>query len=103
MSNKRARISEEEYDPKIHVKEIKCKCNECGKVWHYLESEVKKLKDEQTKNACISVSTFGCIPSQAYFLGEAQKKEKQAKELNKCPNCGSWNVTKTVIYYKKEG
>jgi DNA-directed RNA polymerase subunit M/transcription elongation factor TFIIS len=98
---KEEKIIKEGYDPKKHVKEIKCKCNQCGKVWHYLESEMKSIKSQQTSNACIGCGSCGS-PTGAYFSNKAADLDRKAKELQKCPNCGSSDVTKTEVFYEKK-
>src|SRR3989338_11642722 len=43
--------TEKEMESKGMVKEFKCKCNQCGKVWHYLESREKEIEKDIKLNA----------------------------------------------------
>lgn len=80
------------------IKEIKCKCNRCGKTWHYLESEEKKIKGQ------IGWSAFGqmtcCLPLQLYSKQQSGKWEQELDKFKKCPKCGSHDIKKTPVYYK---
>ncbi len=83
------------------IKEIKCKCSECGKVWHYLESEEKHLRTQAVGNAMVGCGMC-CNPFGALFSNKAQDLSREANKFSKCPKCGSGNITKTEIYYDKE-
>jgi len=93
------------YDPKTQVKEIKCKCNECGKVWHYLEAEEQRLNMAAAGNALSACGSLGmccgCCPFSTIFSSKSLELSTQAAKLKKCPNCSSVNVTKTAVYHEK--
>lgn len=94
------KISEQESDPNKHVKEIKCKCNQCGKVWHYLEEEEKKINAQIGWSACGQMTC--CLPLQLYSKNEGGKWEQQKDKFKKCPECGSHDITKKSIYHEKK-
>lgn len=84
------------------IKEIKCKCNQCGKIWHYLPQEEKSLKTQQASNAMIG---FGmcCNPFGAYFMNKSIEQGRQAADkFKKCPECGSSDITKKTIEYEQK-
>lgn len=94
-------ITEKEFDPKKHVKEIKCKCNQCGKVWHYLESDVSQLRVRGVANALGGCGTC-CNPFSFYMLNKANEAGDQIKKLQRCPECNSSDVTKKTVYHEKK-
>lgn len=81
--------------------ETQCKCNQCGKVWHYIpkdQQEESRKKGYNTNKACIQSlaccgSPLGCIA----FLVPNQ----QVRDLNQCPQCQSRDVKIEVIEYEK--
>jgi len=100
-----------------YVKEIKCKCNECGQVWHYLEAEERRLRLAAKGNAltgcCGSLGMCGgmlvddnavthCMPAIKIFTDRSQERINQAEKLKKCPKCGSDNITKMDVYHEKK-
>ena len=93
-------ISEKEFDPKKHIKEIKCKCNQCGKVWHYLEKEEKRVKSQIGWSGCGQMTC--CLPVQLYSKQEGGKWEQELDKFKKCPKCGSHNIKKENVYYEKK-
>ena len=94
------RIAEIEERLAERIKETKCKCNSCGKVWHYLEEEEKRIKSQ------IRWSGFGmmtcCLPLQLYSKNEATKWQTALDKFRKCPECGSVNITKKEVYHEKQ-
>ena len=100
MTQKKINITEKEFDSKKHIKEVKCKCNQCGKIWHYLEQEEKRVKDQILWGACGQMTC--CLPLQLYSKHETGKWEQESDKFKKCPKCGSNDVSKTTIYYKKQ-
>ena len=82
------------------IKEIKCKCNQCGKVWHYLESRKKQLKQQITGNTLFTCATC-CSPFAMFTANKANDLRKQLEDLEKCPECGSADVTIKEIWHKK--
>lgn len=95
---------EKEMQKKGMTKEIKCKCNQCGKIWHYLESRVKEIEKDISSNADLQmagVTLFGMGAAiQAKRNLEAQKD--LLDKLKKCPECGSHDIKKENIYYEKK-
>ena len=86
------------------IKEIKCKCNACGKVWHYLEKDLKLIKKQQAGNALTGAGMYAgcCSPFGALFSNKAIDLKKEADRFDKCPECNSSNIKKTTIYYEKK-
>ena len=85
--------------PKPKVKEIKCTCKECGKVWHYLLQEESPNQIEKT-NACATCATCGS-PFGMYFANKTAEARGKRESLQQCPECNSRNVKKEVIEYEK--
>lgn len=94
-------IVNDKFNPKLHVKEIKCKCNQCNKVWHYLESDKKQLQSQATWNALYGCGTCGS-PWGILASNKAIDTTQKVKTFDKCPNCGSTDVIKSEIFYKKQ-
>ena len=90
-----------EYKPKEKVSEIKCTCNQCGKVWHYLGQEKKGLEAEAKQTACVSCLSFGCIPVQAYFVSKSSDKCREAQRFDRCPNCNSSDIKKETVEFQR--
>ena len=91
---------EKECKTKGMIKEIKCKCNQCGNVWHYLEEDEKKLKTQATSNALIGCGMC-CNPFGALFSNKAADLQRELDKMKKCPKCNSTDVTRTPIYHEK--
>lgn len=83
------------------VKEIKCKCNQCKHVWHYLEEDEKDLERQVRNNALIGCGMC-CNPLGGLYSNKAIDLSREAKKLQKCPKCGSGDITKKEIYYEKK-
>ena len=83
------------------ITEMKCKCNECKHIWHYLESEEKALRKQQGANAMIGCGTC-CSPLGAYYSNKANELGREADKFNKCPKCNSINITKTTKSHDKK-
>jgi len=83
------------------IKEIKCECNQCGKVWHYLEEDEKKLRSQATNNALLGCS-FCCNPIGALFSNKSIDLQRELDKMKKCPSCNSADITKTMIYHEKK-
>ena len=69
--------------PTRKASEIRNTCNACGKVWHVSSGDVASEAGKSLM--CFS----GCLPA-GFFV----------KELGKCPQCGSRNVTKEWVEYE---
>jgi len=90
---------DKEMKEKGMIKETKCKCNQCGKVWHYVEEEEKRVKGQIKWSANGQMTC--CLPLQMYSKQEGGKWEQQLDKFKKCPKCGSHNITKIPQYYEK--
>ncbi|MBI2663727.1 hypothetical protein HYX10_00090 [Candidatus Woesearchaeota archaeon] len=96
---KKKSITAEQFNSKKHIKEIKCDCNECGKVWHYLEKEEKRAKSQKCWSAYGQMTC--CLPIQVYSKQQQGKWEQELDKFKKCPACGTTNITKTDVYHEK--
>jgi len=83
------------------IKEIKCKCNQCKKVWHYLPSEEKSMKTQQLGNAMVGVGSC-CSPVGGLYSNKAQDLARQLNKFKQCPECGSSDITKKTIEYEQK-
>ena len=92
--------TEKEMKSKGMLKETKCKCNQCGHVWHYLEEEEKRVKGQIQWSACGQMTC--CLPLQLYSKHEGGKWEQESDKFKKCPKCGSHDIKKTAVYYEKK-
>lgn len=82
MTSKKTKITPEQFDPKKHIKEIKCKCNQCGKVWHYLGEEEKRVKGQMCWSAYGQMTC--CLPIQLYSKQQGGKWEQELDKFKKC-------------------
>ena len=98
------KISEEEFDPKKHVKEYKRKCNECGKVWYSLVSREGEIKKDIGTNACVQGATAcgGNLGAATQSKRNVESQQDLLDKLKKCPNCSSRNYKEEVIIYEKK-
>lgn len=96
------KINDEDFDPKIHVKEFKRTCNECGKVWHTLAEREKEV-EKQMKSNNFQILANCCNPgAQLQAKRNAEAGESDLNNLRKCPNCGSSDYSETVHIYEKK-
>lgn len=92
------KITEENFDPKIHVKEYKRKC----KVWHSLESREKAI-DSNIKNNNFQIFANCCHPSaQLQAKRNVEANQSEIAKMKQCPNCSSRNYTEEIIIYEKK-
>lgn len=106
---KKVKITTDTYDPKIHIKEYKRKCNECKTTWHSLAAREDQLNANLKENQCNQlVSACGMCGGNWLALGasnQAKTNEQmilgEKERLHKCPKCGSGNYTEKVVYYEK--
>ena len=98
------KITEQEFDPKKHIKEYKRKCNQCGKLWHSLVSREKEIESSKKTAACGQVSN-ACACKSGSAL-QAQRNvgayQDSLDKLHKCPECGSQNYSEEVLIYEKK-
>lgn len=88
------------------IKETKCTCSACDKVWFYGKEEAihnfgKKLENfgnPMSNTGKDMMCCGGCLP--AIFI--PSKQEKEVRDLNKCPNYGSKAVKKEVVVHDVE-
>ncbi len=80
--------------PKVKmVKETKCTCNSCGKVWYF-------GKQEQIQEGARAVTTASsaclcpCLGCLSAIFG------KRPKDFKQCPQCQSKNVTTEEVSYE---
>lgn len=84
-------------DKKNQITEIKCTCNQCGKVWHYLKSEVTQAALAASGNMMVGCGSC-CNPFGAYYLNKSGEISRAANDkFNKCPNCQSIDIKKEEI------
>ncbi|MDD5111863.1 MAG: hypothetical protein PHG85_04915 [Candidatus Altiarchaeota archaeon] len=90
------------------VTEIRCTCNSCGEVWHYLPSEESNAKTSECCNNCLycgdALFTAGRpIVEQKVVqkidLDRINSATRWKKSLNTCPKCNSGNIKKETITY----
>ncbi|MBS4195747.1 hypothetical protein [Lederbergia citri] len=88
------------------IKETKCTCQACGKVWYYGKQEAIQNFGEKMQNVGKDMSNTGkdmmccsgCLP--ALFMPDKQKSN--VKDLNSCPECGSKAVKKETVIHNVE-
>lgn len=80
------------------IKEIKCTCNQCKKVWHYLPKDERGQKTEEFGKDLIQSTACCCNPI-GILVGGLRKRPRP---LDQCPKCNSKNVSKKEIYYEKK-
>jgi len=97
---KKEKRKDKEMKEKGMIKEIKCECNQCGNVWHYLEEEEKKLKTQAMSNAMIGCGTC-CSLISVLFANKSMDIQRELDKMKKCPKCNSIDVTRTPIYHAK--
>ena len=83
------------------VKEYKRKCNECGKVWHSLESRERQINKNIGSNAFSQAAFCGNPGAQLQAKRNVEAAQTELERLKKCPECGSMNYTEEVITYEK--
>ena len=98
--SKQEKQKDSEMKSKGMIKEIKCKCNQCGNVWHYLEEDEKKLKSQSRSNAMMGCGMC-CSPFGALFSNKSLDLQREIDKMKKCPKCSSSDVAKTQIYHAK--
>lgn len=95
---------EKEMQKKGMTKEIRCKCNQCGKIWHYSESREEEIKKNISSNVDFAPAAFliygAGVAAQTNRNADAQKD--LLDKLKKCPECSSSDMTKKDIYYEKK-
>lgn len=73
------------------IKETKCTCEACQNIWFYGKVDEREAFLNKMSNVGKSMSCCGgCAP--ALLI-----KDKEIKDLNRCPKCGSRAVKKEII------
>ncbi len=94
---------EQEMERKGMIKEIKCKCNQCGKTWHYLESREKEIKESIGTNAKVQMGfAFFNVSAATQAKRNVEAQKELLDQLKRCPKCGSHDITKEDIYFKNK-
>ncbi len=97
------KISENNFNPSIHVKEYKRKCKECKKIWHSLDSreaEIKKnIKFNAGQQTCHACSDHGAA---LQAKRNVESNQELLDKLLKCPKCGSANYSENVNIFEKK-
>ena len=94
---------EKEMQKKDMTKEIKCKCNQCGKIWHCLESREKEIEKNIRTNAGIQAGfAFFNVGAATQAKRNVEAQQDLLDKLKKCPECGSHDITKKDIYFEKK-
>ena len=66
-----------------HIRETKCTCQSCGNVWYFGKTDELQNAGKTLQNLGKSMSCCtGCAP--ALLI-----KDKEVKDLRKCPKCNS--------------
>lgn len=79
--------------PKVKVvKETKCTCNQCGKVWYF-----GKQDDLQQKGKAMQIAGLTCMCP--CLMGCMGPLIKAPKNLKQCPQCQSKNITTEEVAY----
>lgn len=98
------KIPIDKYNSKIHVKEFKRKCNECGKVWHSLEAREKNLEFNKAVSSLNQFSSASTCNTNSSL--QAQRNSNALKDtlekLKSCPECGSQNYNEEILIYEKK-
>ena len=84
------------------VSEIKCECNQCNNIWHYLPSEEKSLKRQSFFNSLIGAGSLGSHVG-AFFSNKSNDLQREADKFKKCPKCGSIDITKKEVAHVIQG
>lgn len=78
------------------IKENKCTCKSCGKVWYYGKQEKMEALSASMNNLGKSMMCCsGCVP--ALLI-----PNKKASNLKQCPRCNSKNVTIEEVEHNVE-
>ncbi len=93
-------LKEKEMKSQGKIKEIKCKCNQCGNIWHYLEDDEKKLKSQAIGNSMIAAGMC-CNPFGALYSNKSIDIQKEIDKMKRCPKCNSMDFSKNPIYHAK--
>jgi len=88
------------------IKETRCTCQACGKVWYYGKQEFRKNKADHMANSSAEISNCGtdlmccggCLPAAII----PRDHGKQIKDLNKCPDCNSSAIKKEEVIHNVE-
>lgn len=74
------------------VKETKCTCNACGKVWYFGKQDLLQQRGEAMSTAGATLMCPCCAGCFLPFM-------KKPQNLKQCPQCQSKNVTTEEVSY----
>lgn len=75
------------------IKETKCTCQSCGKIWYYGKQEVIESFGNSMSNCGKSMMCCtGCMPA-------ALIPDKKVVDYSKCPECNSKAVIKEEVFH----
>lgn len=78
------------------ISETKCTCESCGNIWHYGKTEqMENLGNAMQQAGKSMMCCTGCSP--AVLI-----PNKQVKDFNKCPKCGSRAIKKENVVHEVE-
>jgi hypothetical protein len=93
LFNKKQDVEVSQAKVKI-IKETKCTCNACGKVWNYGKKDLDEQRQAKLSNTGKSLMCCGgCLP--ALLI-----QDKKVVDLTKCPECGSRNIKTEEVSYE---
>jgi hypothetical protein len=76
------------------IKETKCTCNACGRVWNYGKKDMDEQRSAKLNQVGKSLMCCGgCLP--ALLI-----PNKEVIDLAKCPQCGSRNIKTEEVTYE---
>lgn len=93
------------FDSDTMVSEYKRTCNQCGTVWHSLQTREDALKNEITNYNNRSGSSECCMCAQNKPTKSTAEVKTCASELERlkiCPKCNSGNIREEVLVYDKK-
>lgn len=81
---------------KKQISETKCTCQSCGNIWHFGKTdEIENRSNAMQQMGKSMMCCTGCFP--ALLI-----PNKEIKDLNKCPKCGSRAVKKENVIHEIE-
>lgn len=94
LGNGNAQVKKESFGTTRKIRETKCTCKSCGKIWHYGKTDVLNSTADTLSNfGKDMMCCTGCMP--ALII-----PDKKVTDLNKCPNCGSKAIYKEEVIHE---
>lgn len=94
--------SAEIFDTEGKVSEYKRTCNECGTVWHSLQSREETLKKQIKDNKSAECCNMCDQNARNKAASEIRSCESELERLKKCPKDQSGNYKEELIVYDKK-